>query len=120
MTREDFLARCANAFDAGLIRPETIRLLDRWTDAVMRFEGGQMNWVADFIAIERERLDGFRSGGTLAGDGDGYDLIRFAAILHHHCQTCATDLNAWWTRAAFCPHRYTVAPEMIAAPMEEA
>jgi hypothetical protein len=105
MTRDDFLARCANAYDAGLMTPERIRLMDSWLDFVLRFEGGQMNYVADFIEDERRRCRGFHAGHTLAGDINGYALIQFAAILTHSCQICATDPKAWWTRPAFCPHR---------------
>lgn len=102
MTREEFLARCANAFDAGLCTPEHIQLMDRWLDFVMRFEGGQMDFVAQFIEAEYRRLGHFTR--TLANDATGYALIQFAAILNHHCQTCATDPQAWWTRGAFCDH----------------
>lgn len=103
MTREEFLARCANAWDAGLIRAETLTLLDRWIDFVMRLEGGQMNYVADFLAMEKKR-HGYYPNRTLANDADGYALMNFAAILNHKCQLCATDRNAWWTRGAFCTH----------------
>lgn len=102
MTRADFLARCGNAFDAGLCSPERLRLLDKWLDFVLRFEGGQMAYVADFLESERERTNGFKP--ILASDDVGYSLIRLAAILTHHCQTCAVDREAWWTRGAFCPH----------------
>lgn len=108
LTKEQFLARCANAYDAGLIRPETIRLLDRWLDFVMRFEGGQMAYAVDFLDQEQRR-HGFRSTHTLANDTDGYDLIRLSAIFCHSCQACATDPKAWWTRGAMCPHK-PVAP----------
>lgn len=103
MTKEQFLARCANAYDAGLITPVTVTLLDRWVDFVMRFEGGQMNYVASFIEDECQRTNHFHT--KLAGDEDGYRIIQFAAILKHHCQKCATDPNAWWTRSAFCDHK---------------
>ena len=105
MTREDFLARCANAYDAGLMTDERIRLLDRWIDFVLRFEGGQMAYVADFIEDERRRCHGFYSSHVLANDAEGYALVKFAAILKHPCQICATDPTAWWTRTAYCPHR---------------
>lgn len=103
LTKEQFLARCANAFDAGLASESRLRLLDRWLDYVMRLEGGQMAYIADFLALEKKRTSGFHN--TLAGDADGYALIQFSAILNHHCQSCAVDPKAWWTRGAFCEHR---------------
>lgn len=107
MTKEQFLARCGNAYDAGLCTPEQLRLLDRWLDFVMRFEGGQMAYVAEFIEQESRRTNHFHRHGTLANDGDGYALIQLAAILTHPCQSCATEPEhkAWWTRPAFCEHK---------------
>lgn len=106
LTKEQFLARCGNAFDMGLITPETLRLLERWLDFVMRFEGGQMNYVADFIEAEARRLERFYPQKTLANDADGYKLIQLAAILGHRCQACAQSQHAWHTRAAFCEHAH--------------
>jgi hypothetical protein len=105
MSKEEFLARCANAYDAGLCTPERLRLLERWLDFVLRFEGGQMSYVAEFMDSESERTNHFRGSKTLASDRDGYSLIEFAAILSHHCQQCATSRDAWWTRPAFCDHK---------------
>ena len=110
--KQDFLARCANAFDAGLCTPERLRLLDKWIDAVMRFEGGQTAYFADFVADESRRTTHFHPSRTLANDVDGYALVQIAAILNHPCQTCATDPKAWWTRAAFCDHKRDVARQM--------
>lgn len=45
MTKDEFLARCANAFDAGLLTPQRITLLNAWLDFVMRFEGGRRQVV---------------------------------------------------------------------------
>ena len=44
------------------------------------------------------------NGNVLANDKLGYDLIKFAAVLKHHCQICAEDPNAWHTRSGFCSH----------------
>lgn len=105
LTKEQFLARCANAYDAGLCTPERMRLLERWVDMVMRLEGGQTYIFAEMLELERKRLDGMYPQACLANDQDGYALIQFAAILTHHCQKCAVDPHAWWTRAAFCEHK---------------
>lgn len=113
--KQDFLARCANAFDAGLCTPERLRLLDKWIDAVMRFEGGQMAYFADFLEIESQRTNHFRHARVLAGDDDGYALVKIAAILTHPCQVCATDPKAWWTRAAFCEHQQVDAARQMEA-----
>jgi len=56
LTKEDFLARCANAYDVGLITPELMQLLADWTDAMLRLEhslftiGGQsqLHYIWDF------------------------------------------------------------------------
>lgn len=109
LTKDQFLARCANAWDMGLCTPERLALLREWVDAILRFEGGQTyNW-AQFIAQEMDRngrrptsVGGF---GALAGDEDGYALVQLTALLAHHCQDCAVDPHAWHTRGAFCPHR---------------
>lgn len=127
MTKEGFLARCATAYDAGLLTPYRLHLMDRWLDVVMR-EGhsracdynaiamngryGQGQWeiVHQFWTSygEVSRLlrnsDNLNHLATLANDADGYALIQFAAILSHPCQICATDPNAWWTRPGCCRH----------------
>lgn len=107
MTKEQFLARCANAYDMGLCTPERLRLLDRWLDFVLRFEGGQMRYAVEFLDAEVRRNRTATNGaiGMLAGDDDGYALNVFAAILTHKCQTCAEDPDACHTRGAFCPHK---------------
>ena len=109
LTKEQFLARCANAWDIGLCTIERLSLLCQWVEAVMRFEGGQTYLWAEFIAQEVER-NGQRptnAGGFagLANDADGYALVQLTALLNHHCQACAEDPKAWHTRGAFCPHR---------------
>lgn len=103
MTRDEFLARCANAYDAGLARDEVLRLLERWAELVARLEGGQLHIVIDLLSQENERTNWFRQ--NLSGDKDGYDVIQLAAILTHPCQLCATSPNAWWTRSGMCSHR---------------
>jgi hypothetical protein len=134
LSKEDFLARCGNAYDAGLITPYRMNLMARWLDVIMR-EGHSrlcdMSVVLDIPFYHRnDQWDMVRSfwcgwGGelerlkqnstinkgreshfaTLAGDKDGYKLQEFAAILSLHCQICATDPHFWWTRAGFCPHK---------------
>lgn len=42
---------------------------------------------------------------TLANDPEGYKAVEVGAILTHHCQLCATDPRAWWTRSGLCTHR---------------
>lgn len=113
MTKEEFLARCANAYDAGLVAPERLVLLDRWIDSVLRFEGGQLRYWLDFLENENQRTNGFHH--TLANDADGYALVQFSAILRHPCQQCATDLNAWWTRSAFCEHKKEKTADALSA-----
>ena len=107
MTKEQFLARMANAWDEGLCTDQQLRLMERWLDFVMRFEGGQMQYVRSFMEDEWRRTGNFSR--TLAGDHEGYKLIQLAAIVTHPCQECATssekNTDVWWTRAAFCPHK---------------
>ena len=40
MTRDEFLKRCATAYDAGLCRPEFLSLLRVWLDAMLRLQAG--------------------------------------------------------------------------------
>ena len=110
MTKAEFLARCENAWDCGVINHDRLRLMSRWLDFVLRLEGGQLSMALDFLVAERKRNGvpfGTPTGaiGQLASDKDGYALQEFAAILTHHCQKCATDPSAWWTRTAFCKHK---------------
>ncbi len=117
MTKEEFIARCENAYDCGLVTPKAMKLMEAWLDAMMRLEHSlfsygqtQASYVWSFLEGERERLQ--KNGGqTLAGDSEGYDLIQFAAILGHTCQKCAVDPRAWWTRSAFCPHKEEISDE---------
>ena len=107
MTKQEFLDRCANAWDAGLATPERLGLLARWVDAVLRLEGGQTRRWAEFLADECQRcpVNSYGGIGCLASDTDGYALVQLGAILTHPCQACATDPKAWWTRSAFCEHK---------------
>lgn len=110
MTRDEFLARCATIYDTGRARPELFRLMRNQLDAVMRYEhtmfsSGQSQgrcWT-EFMADEFMRTESGTK--TLANDSDGYELQEIAAILSHHCQQCAEDKNAWWTRSGFCDHK---------------
>jgi len=105
MNKKEFLARCSNAWDRGFCSDDRLRLLERWLEMVMRFEGGQVHIFAEYLEMERKRLNGMYPQHCLANDLDGYALIQFAAILSHHCQKCAVDPEAWWTRPGFCEHR---------------
>lgn len=110
MTKDEWLKRCATVYDAGLATNANLFLMQRWLDAVMRFEytlfsGGQSQGrlALEFINQEYARTDcGTR---TLAGDKTGYALQQIAAIFAHPCQQCAEDANAWHTRPGFCPHK---------------
>jgi hypothetical protein len=104
MTKKEFLARCGNAFDAGVCTDAHIRILERWCDMVMRLEGGQVGTFAEFLEMERERLNGMYPSACLANDKIGYGVIQFAAILRNNCQKCAVDPKAWWTRPGLCEH----------------
>lgn len=110
MDKEQFLARCATAWDCGYVTPDRLVLMMNWLDFVMRFEGGQLSMALDFLVAERRRNNcpaGTETGaiGNLAGDTDGYALQEFASLLAHPCQKCATSTSAWHTRAGFCEHR---------------
>ena len=103
LTRQQFLARAANAYDTGRANPETLRILERWADdLVMRLEGGQMDMFTQLWELEKDRLNNFYV--KLANDTEGYKAVEFMAILNHHCQACAIDPSAWWTRSGFCQH----------------
>lgn len=105
MTKKDFLARCSNAFDMGLCFPEILQLAERWTDGVMRYEGGQIHYWQELMEDEFKRLERFASHKVLANDQVGYKVIQLMAILTHPCQKCAVDPKAWHTRAGFCNHK---------------
>lgn len=130
--RMEFLERCANAYDMGLITYQRLHLMEGWLDVVMR-EGhsrlcdhrsitgpnvqDQWDKVRNFwyrwgelTRLDRNTRNTFGDSGsmaTLANDSDGYAIIRFAAILRHPCQQCAVDPEAWHTRSGFCQHRDT-------------
>jgi hypothetical protein len=81
-----------------------------WLDIVMRYEHGYFNEDTIQLKIfdglmdyERKRTKNFTK--TLAGDKEGYSLIKLASLLAHPCQKCAEDKNAWHTRWAFCAHK---------------
>ena len=112
-TREEWLARCATVFDAGLAQPAHMRLMRDWLDALMRYEHTQFSdgqgqgkdWLR-FLQHEFERTEQGRR--TLANDRDGYALQQIAAILCHPCQRCAEDKGAWHTRPGFCDHKSAI------------
>lgn len=103
--RHAFLARCATAYDAGLCTPDRLKILQRWVEIVMRLEGGQLDYAVEMLAEESERTARFGPGAVLENDSEGYAAVQLMALLTHHCQSCATDPTAWWTRPGFCPHR---------------
>lgn len=110
MTKADFLSRCATAYDAGLITPESLRLLREWTDAMLRYQHTQFSdgqgqgkdWLR-FLHAEFQRTDNGKH--TLANDHDGYGLVQLTCLLAHKFQECATSKDAWWTRPGFCQHK---------------
>jgi hypothetical protein len=121
MTREEFLARCANIYDTGHAEPSLLFMMRDWLDAVMRYEAFAFgadpgkNQKADwdhFIESEQRRIEKAAEGnpriaaGLLANDKPGYALQELAAILVHPCQICATSPRAWWTRPGFCTHGF--------------
>jgi hypothetical protein len=118
LTKEKFLARCANAWDAGLIRPQTLRRLEQAADTFLRLVHCHATGDAFFgdlhqrkIAEDNARLatqsleQNIKPAMTLANDRHGYDALQISCILSHPCQQCAVDPKAWWTRAGFCNHR---------------
>ena len=100
LTRQQWLERCAAAYDAGDITDESLKVLERWADAMMRLQGGQFSLFFTNVQAEFERTQHFNR--TLGNDRDGYAGIQFLARLRHHCEVCATDPTSWITRA--CPH----------------
>lgn len=110
MTKDEFLKRCANAYDMGLTKD--LWLMREWCDAIMRYEAGiseardhQMHYFRDFIEREKERTHNFRNDSVLANDEAGYKIIVLTSLLAHPCQKCAEDPTAWHTRYAFCEHK---------------
>lgn len=83
LTKEEFLSRCENAYDAGLCGKEQLNLLYLWIDFVMRFEGGQIHEVARFLQSELNR-NGVKSTGAIskmAGDKIGYDITKWWCLI---------------------------------------
>ena len=115
LTKEQFLKRCATAYDIGLVTTESLKLLELWVDNWMRLEHSflgngqtQMSTVLFFLESEKQRLQQTPNSvhlSTLASDSGGYTIVKLTALLGHSCQTCAEDKNAWHTRSGFCPHR---------------
>ena len=110
MTESEFLARCATIYRKGHARPELLRMMRDWLDALMRYEHtmfssgqSQGSYWMEFLEREFDRTS--RGARTLANDADGYALQEIAAILSHPCQKCAEDPQAWHTRTAFCDHK---------------
>jgi hypothetical protein len=105
LTKQEVFARLENAYNMGLLTPEIFKLADRWTEMVHRLQGGQIEYFFDGLQSESERTQHFSNQFRLANDTVGYNVIQLFAILTHHCQICATNPDAWHTRAGFCPHK---------------
>lgn len=105
MTKEQFLKRCETIYEMGLADRDVLNLLSNWTDAIMRYEGGQINSFHEIMEKEYNRTHGFSGYETLANDALGYKVIQISAILSQPCQQCAENKNAWHTRTAFCKHK---------------
>jgi len=104
MNKKEFLKRCETIYDMGLVDIEVFSLMGKWTDAILRYEGRQLDAWERFVEDEKKRTHTFSPEKTLANDVLGYKIIQLSAILSHHCQICAEDTNAWHTRPAFCEH----------------
>jgi hypothetical protein len=109
-TKEEFLKRCETIYEMGFVSRDTFTLMSRWLEAINRYEQGyfnndlvQMQIFEGIMSWEKKRTKNFTK--TLAGDAEGYSLIKIAAVLCHPCQKCAEDKNAWHTRQAFCEHK---------------
>ena|SRR3990167_1174331 len=105
MTKEQFLSRCGNAYDMGLVSEDIIHHIERLYDGMTRLEGGQIDCFAEMLETERQRTSNFSNYMQLANDKLGYDGTQLLAILTHHCQQCGEDPKAWHTRPAFCSHK---------------
>ncbi len=105
MTKQQFLNRCAVAYDIGLCDETILRHIEKMYDAMHRLEGGQIEYFYEALHDEAERTQRFSNHMQLANDTLGYAGIRLLALLTHPCQICATDKDAWHTRSGFCPHK---------------
>jgi len=105
MNKEQFLKRCANAYDMGLATPEILSHINKLYDGFMRLNGGQPWYFAEALESEKIRTRNFTNEMQLANDKLGYDCIRLLAIWIHPCQICAEDPKEWHTRSGFCPHK---------------
>lgn len=131
-----FLRRCVTIYRKGLARPEVfaeldqyafagLRMMHYWTQVQSEISTGKapdnearyqrQDAERTFSQIARYRTVPASNAGTgywhtLANDPVGYGAVNVAAILNHHCQICAEDVNAWHTRAGFCPHNQNDEP----------
>lgn len=105
MDKKLLFKRFETAHKMNLLTPEIFKHLENVMDAMSRLEGGQLEYFVDFLEAENVRTHRFDRGMQLANDKLGYDCIRLLAILTHHCQSCAEDIEAWHTRGGFCKHR---------------
>lgn len=121
LTKAEWLKRCETAYDIGLTDRSQMVMLERWLDFVMRlehtfFSHGQSEFLTcwQFLEEEKERIQE-NNGHTLASDHQGYNMIKFAAILSNYCQSCAEDPTAWHTRACFTKEHQLVSSLPVAA-----
>lgn len=47
LTKDEFLARCANAYDAGLCTPERLSLMEQKQDILAQRVSAIEQWIAD-------------------------------------------------------------------------
>jgi hypothetical protein len=128
LTKEEFLRRCAIAYDIGYFDCWSLLRARNTLDLVMRLK-------ASFVAITKSgygndvevylKLAGYHAGlaksliedevaitpRILANDTEAYQAIELFSLLAHPCQICAEDKDAWHTRYGFCPHKDTKLPK---------
>ena len=120
MTKHDFIKRCETAYDLGLVTPDTLKLMETWLDAMMRYEGSlavvtagfsttiepkfnsQGRFFDDIIEKERFRTNNFQN--ILVRDVDGYKIVTLSSLLTHPCQICAESIRSSHTKHGFCNH----------------
>lgn len=123
ITKEQFLKRCATAWDAGYVDLWGLKRARNSLDLVMRLKAAYVGFNRDSsgndliaeIGVEGHQGEMAISSlvneieiapkKKLACDTEAYQAIQFVSLLTHPCQKCAEDKDAWHTRAGFCPHR---------------
>lgn len=114
MTKQEWLARCAMAYDAGFVNDDVLDCLSLGSDVLNRLvhyhmhneSVHQLEIAYGYVADEINRIKSSNNpSGTLASDRVGYGAVELAAIFKHPCQLCGTDRSAWHTRIGFCNHK---------------